>query len=90
MGRVGRVGRVGPQGFIRAVRDRQRIGSQGLRENRKKKPQISPLRYPGFPVEVGGVGRHMRLSLKKGAYAVLSSAAWQEIRVRSGRDDNSV
>jgi hypothetical protein len=26
----------------------------------------------------------MRLSLKKGAHAALSSAAWQEIRVRSG------
>jgi hypothetical protein len=25
-------------------------------ENRKKKPQISPLRYPGFPVGIGGVG----------------------------------
>jgi hypothetical protein len=22
------------------------------------KPQISPLRYPGFPVEVGDVGKH--------------------------------
>jgi hypothetical protein len=31
----------------------------------------------------------MRLSARKGAHAVLSSAAWQEIRVRSGRDDNS-
>jgi len=31
----------------------------------------------------------MRLSLRKGAYAVLSGGAWQEIRVRSGRDDNS-
>jgi len=29
----------------------------------------------------------MRLSSRKGARAVLSSAAWQEIRVRSGRDD---
>jgi hypothetical protein len=29
----------------------------------------------------------MRLSLKKGAHAVLSGAAWQEIRVRFGRDD---
>jgi hypothetical protein len=29
----------------------------------------------------------MRLSLKKGAHSALSSAAWQEIRVRSGRDD---
>jgi hypothetical protein len=32
----------------------------------------------------------MRLSLRKGTYAALSSAAWQEIRVRFGRDDNSV
>ena len=24
----------------------------------KRKPQISPLRYPGFPVDVGGVGKH--------------------------------
>jgi hypothetical protein len=29
----------------------------------------------------------MRLSSKKGAHAVLSGAAWQEIRVRFGRDD---
>ena len=29
----------------------------------------------------------MRLSSRKGAHAVLSSAAWQEIRVRSGRDE---
>ena len=29
----------------------------------------------------------MRLSLRRAAHAALSSAAWQEIRVRSGRDD---
>ena len=29
----------------------------------------------------------MRLSSKKGAHLALSSAAWQEIRVRFGRDD---
>ena len=32
----------------------------------------------------------MRLSLLKVAHAVMPSAAWQEIRVRSGRDNNSV
>jgi hypothetical protein len=32
----------------------------------------------------------MRLSLRKGAHAALSSAAWQEIRVRFGRDDKLV
>ena len=34
-------------------------------------------------------GNVMRLSLGKGAHADLSNAAWQEIRVRSGRDDHS-
>jgi hypothetical protein len=29
----------------------------------------------------------MRLSLTKAAHVAMSSAAWQEIRVRSGRDD---
>jgi hypothetical protein len=29
----------------------------------------------------------MRPSLRKGAHAALSSVAWQEIRVRFGRDD---
>jgi hypothetical protein len=32
----------------------------------------------------------MRLSLRKGAHVALSSAAWQEIQVRSRLDDNSV
>src|SRR5580698_10050228 len=32
----------------------------------------------------------MRPSLRKGAYAALSGAPWQEIRVRFGRDDSSV
>jgi hypothetical protein len=32
----------------------------------------------------------VRLSLTKAAHVAMSSAAWQEIRVRSGRDDNSV
>jgi hypothetical protein len=47
----------------------------------KKKPQISPLRYPEFPVEFGGVGE---------LHAATSSDASQEIRVRSGRDDKFV
>jgi hypothetical protein len=32
----------------------------------------------------------MRPSLRKVAHAALSNVAWQEIRVRSGRDDNFV
>jgi hypothetical protein len=35
------------------------------------------------------LAKFMRLSLLKAAHVVVSSAAWQEIRVRSGRDDNS-
>jgi hypothetical protein len=36
------------------------------------------------------LARFLRLSLLKAAHAFVSSAAWQEIRVRSGRDDNVV
>jgi hypothetical protein len=56
---------------------------------------MSPLRSPGFPGSpdflwnlVASVS-FMRLPSRKGARAFLSSAARQEIRVRSGRDDNS-
>jgi hypothetical protein len=52
--------------------------------------QIPPLRSPGFPVKLVALMQFMPLSLRKGAHVALSSAAWQEIRVRSGRDDNFV
>jgi hypothetical protein len=32
----------------------------------------------------------MRLSLTKAAHVAMSSVAWQEIRIRSGRDDKVV
>jgi FKBP-type peptidyl-prolyl cis-trans isomerase len=38
-------------------------------------PQVPPLRSPGFPVEVGGAGNFMRLSLRKAAHAALAGAA---------------
>jgi hypothetical protein len=56
----------------------------------EKKPQISPLRYPDFLLVLVALVNFMRLSLLKAAHVALSCAAWQEIRVRSGRDDNSV
>jgi hypothetical protein len=49
----------------------------------KRKPQISPLRYPDFLLKLLALANIMRLSKEKGALAALSSAAWQEIRVRS-------
>jgi hypothetical protein len=52
-------------------------------------PQVPPLRSPGFPVECGGVDHHHVVFLKKTTYVVVVSNAKQEIRVRSGRDDNS-
>jgi hypothetical protein len=55
---------------------------------REIQQQVPPLRSPGFPVELDGVGEFHAPSLRKGAHVALSSAAWQEIRVRSGRDDN--
>ena len=42
---------------------------------------------PDFLWVLVALPNFMRLSLRKGAYAAFSSAAWQEIRVRSGRDD---
>jgi hypothetical protein len=44
---------------------------------------------PDFLLTLVALVHFMRRSLRKGAHAGLSSAAWQEIRVRSGRDDNS-
>jgi len=45
---------------------------------------------PDFLWNLVASASFMRLSLLKGAHAALSSAAWQEIRVRSGRDDKFV
>jgi hypothetical protein len=45
---------------------------------------------PDFLLSLVALASFMRLSLTKAAYADMSSAAWQEIRVRSGRDDNTV
>jgi hypothetical protein len=45
---------------------------------------------PDFLLTLVALVHFMRPSLRKGAHAALSSAAWQEIRVRSGRDDNFV
>jgi hypothetical protein len=45
---------------------------------------------PDFLLTLVASVHSMRPSLRKGAHAALFSATWQEIRVRSGRDDNSV
>jgi hypothetical protein len=42
---------------------------------------------PDFLWKLVALVYFMRPSLRMGAQVVLSSAAWQEIRVRSGRDD---
>jgi hypothetical protein len=53
--------------------------------NPQEKPQISPLRYapPDFLWNLLALAHFMLLSLTKAAHAAISSAAWQEIRVRS-------
>ena len=50
-----------------------------------KKENRRSLHYatPDFLWMLVALANIMRLSLRKGAHAVLSSAAWQEIRVRS-------
>jgi hypothetical protein len=49
------------------------------------KRQVPPLRYLGFPVELGGVVVLLAPFFTEGRTRGLASAAWQEIRVRSGR-----
>ncbi len=54
-------------------------------QERSAEPQVPPLRLLfRFPVELGGVGAPHAASLTKAANAAMSSAAWQEIQVRSG------
>src|ERR1700691_3374687 len=53
------------------------------RENRRSLHSATP----DFLFRLVVLVHFMRLSLRKGAHAAMSSAAWQEIRVRSGRDD---
>jgi hypothetical protein len=45
---------------------------------------------PDFLLVLMALANFMRLSLLKAAHAFVSSAGWQEIRVRSGRDDKFV
>jgi hypothetical protein len=57
----------------------------------QRKPQISPLRYPGFPVDLDDVGEvHAAFLIESRTRGRFVSPAWQEIRVRYGRDDNFV
>jgi hypothetical protein len=42
---------------------------------------------PDFLSNLVALANFMLLSLRKATHAAMSSAAWQEIRVRSGRDD---
>jgi hypothetical protein len=64
--------------YVRLMRAKE--ASENLKENRRS------LHYatPDFLWKLVALANIMRLSSKKGAHAVLSSAAWQEIRVRSG------
>jgi hypothetical protein len=52
--------------------------------------QVPPLRSPGFPVELEGFGALHAPFFAEGHIRGLFTSAWQEIRVRSGRDDTSV
>ncbi len=63
---------------------------QILRDNRKRNRRSLHYATPDFLSRLVALANFMRLSLRKAATAAISSAAWQEIRVRSGRDDNSV
>jgi hypothetical protein len=74
----------------------RRQGLKSLRENSRiwegRGAHRRSLRSaaPDFLLTLVALVHFMRPSLRKGAHAALSDAAWQEIRVRSGRDDNFV
>ena len=77
--------------------DREKAqGLKSLRENSRiwepRGAHRRSLHYatPDFLLDLVALLQFMRPSLRKGVYAALSSAAWQEIGVRSGRDDNFV
>jgi hypothetical protein len=60
------------------------------RENWKRNRSSLHYATPDFLSKLLALTIFMRLSLRKAAHTAMSSAAWQEIRVRSGRDDNFV
>ena len=64
-------------------------GLTSLCENRQRNSRSLHCATPDFLSNLVALANFMRLSLRKAAHAAMSSAAWQEIRVRSGRDDNS-
>jgi hypothetical protein len=74
---------VEPQG-LKSLRENSRIWE--VREAHSRSLHCAP---PDFLWTLVALVHFMRPSLRKGAHAAFSSAAWQEIRVRSGRDDNS-
>jgi hypothetical protein len=57
-----------------------------LRKNRRSLHSATP----DFLLSLVALAIFMRLSLTKAAHVAMSSAAWQEIRVRSGRDDKFI
>jgi hypothetical protein len=69
-------------------------GLKSLRENSRiweaRGAHSRSLHYatPDFLSNLVASVHFMQPSLRKGAHDALSSAVWQEIRVRSGRDDN--
>jgi hypothetical protein len=59
-----------------------------LSENRKRNSRSLHCTTPDFLFRLVALAGFMRLSLLKPHTWLLVSASWQEIRVRSGRDDN--
>jgi hypothetical protein len=63
-----------PSSLVKGMRIRS------LRETRKRNRRSLHYATPDFLLNLVALANIMRLSLRKGAHAVLSSAAWQEIR----------
>ena len=53
-----------------------------FRARQLSSPKLACAASPDFLSRLVALANFMRLSLRKAAYAAMSSAAWQEIRVR--------
>jgi hypothetical protein len=75
--------------FLSGAPDEQ-AGLPGALDARRANRRSLHFATPDFLSNLVASAIFMRLSLRRGTFAVLFSEAWQEIRVRSGRDDKFI
>jgi hypothetical protein len=72
------------------LQEGKEVGKRTAGPLRLRSGQALHCATPDFLSRLVALASFLRLSLRKAAHAAISGAAWQEIRVRSGRDDNGM